>query len=131
MSSDSIGDMLARIMNATKVKHERVDVPRSKIKEQIAKILQNEGFVKSYKCIEDRKQGIIRIYLKFGPRNEMVINGIKRISKPGLRKYVEKERIPEVLGGLGIAILSTSRGIITDKDARTLGIGGEIICYVW
>jgi small subunit ribosomal protein S8 len=131
MSSDSIGDMLSRIMNATKVRHERVDVPRSKIKEQIAKILQNEGFIKSYKCIEDRKQGIIRIYLKFGPRNEMIINGIRRISKPGLRKYAEKEKIPQVLGGIGIVILSTSRGIMTDKEARALGIGGEILCYVW
>ena len=131
MSSDPIGDMLTKIMNATRVRHEKVDVPRSRIKEQIARILQNEGFIKSYKCIEDRKQGIIRIYLKSGPRNDSVINGIKRMSKPGLRKYVEKEKIPEILGGLGVAILSTSRGVITDKEARALGVGGELLCHVW
>jgi len=131
MSSDPIGDMLTKIMNAILVRHEKVDIPRSKIKEQIAKILQDEGFIKNYKCIEDRKQGIIRIYLKFGPHNETVINGIKRISKPGLRIYVEKEKIPEVLAGLGVVILSTSRGVITDKEARASGIGGEVLCYVW
>lgn len=131
MSSDSIGDMLTKIMNATKVRHERVDIPRSKIKEQIVKILQSEGFIKSYKCIEDRKQGIIRVYLKFGPRNEMLIKGIKRISKPGLRKYVEKEKIPKILGGLGTVVLSTSKGVITGEEARATGIGGEVLCYVW
>ena len=131
MSSDSIGDMLAKIMNANKVRHEKVDIPRSKIKEQVVRILRDEGFIKSYKCIEDRKQGIIRVYLKFGPRNEMVINGIKRISKPGLRKYVEKGEIPKVLGGTGIVILSTSKGIITDRESRALGVGGEVLCYVW
>ena len=131
MSSDPIGDMLTKIMNAILARHEKVDIPRSKIKEQIAKILQDEGFIKNYKCIEDRKQGIIRIYLKFGPQNETVINGIKRISKPGLRIYVEKEKIPEVLAGLGVVILSTSRGVITDKEARASGIGGEVLCYVW
>jgi len=123
--------MLAKIMNAIKAKHERVDIPRSKIKEQIARILQNEGFIKNYKCIEDRKQGIIRIYLKFGPRNETVINGIRRMSKPGLKKYVEKGKIPTILGGSGIVLLSTSKGVLTDREARTLGVGGEFLCYVW
>lgn len=131
MSSDSIGDMLAKIMNATKSKHERVDIPGSKIKERIAKILQDENFIKSYKYIEDRKQGIIRIYLKSELHGEFGIRGIKRISKPGLRKYVGKDKIPEVFGGFGIAILSTPAGVITDKEARTLGVGGEVICYVW
>lgn len=131
MSSDSIADMLSKIINASRVKSEKVDIPGSKTKEKIARILQNEGFIKSYKFIEDRKQGIIRIYLKYGPHNEMVINGVKRVSKPGLRKYVKREDIPEVLGGLGIAILSTSKGIMTDKEAKSLGIGGEVLCYIW
>jgi len=123
--------MLSKIINASRVKSEKVDIPGSKTKEKIARILQNEGFIKSYKFIEDRKQGIIRIYLKYGPHNEMVINGVKRVSKPGLRKYVKREDIPEVLGGLGIAILSTSKGIMTDKEAKSLGIGGEVLCYIW
>jgi len=131
VSSDSIADMLSKIINASRVKSEKVDIPGSKTKEKIARILQNEGFIKSYKFIEDRKQGIIRIYLKYGPHNEMVINGVKRVSKPGLRKYVKREDIPEVLGGLGIAILSTSKGIMTDKEAKSLGIGGEVLCYIW
>ena len=131
MSSDPIADMLVKISNASKVRNERVDIPASKIKESIAKILQNEGFVKSYKTIEDRKQGILRIYLKYGPRNETVINGVRRISRPGLRRYIGNSKIPKVSGGLGIAILSTSKGVLSDKDAKAQSLGGEVICYVW
>jgi len=131
VSSDPIADMLVKISNASKVRNERVDIPASKIKEGIAKILQAEGFVKSYKTIEDRKQGILRIYLKYGPRNEAVINGVRRISRPGLRRYIGNSEIPRVSGGLGIAILSTSKGILSDKDDKAQSLGGEVICYVW
>ena len=131
MSSDPISDMLTKIVNASRVRSERVDIPRSKIKEDIAKVLQNEGFIKSYKFIEDRKQGILRLYLKYGPNNETVINGVKRLSKPSLRSYAGNKNIPEIFGGLGVVILSTSKGILTDKEARNLRIGGEILCCVW
>ncbi|HEY8363216.1 MAG TPA: 30S ribosomal protein S8 [Tissierellaceae bacterium] len=131
MMTDPIADMLTRIRNGNNAKHESVDVPASKIKKQIAQILLDEGFIKGYDVIDDGKQGIIRIELKYGPNKEKVLTGIKRISKPGLRVYVKSDEIPRVLGGLGIAILSTSQGIMTDKTARKLGIGGEVICYVW
>ena len=108
-----------------------VDIPASNIKKQLAQILLTEGFVKGYDVIDDGKQGIIRVDLKYGAHNEKVISGIKRISKPGLRVYVKSDEVPRVLGGLGIAVLSTSRGIMTDKNARKEGIGGEVICYVW
>ena len=129
--SDPIADMLTRIRNANTVRHETVEVPASKIKRQIAEILKNEGFIRDCEYIEDNKQGIIRIFLKYGPNNERVITGLKRISKPGLRVYTKASEIPRVLGGLGIAILSTSKGIMTDKQARQLNTGGEVICYVW
>ena len=131
MMTDPIADMLTRIRNGNNARHDSVDIPASNIKKQLAQILLTEGFVKGYDVIDDGKQGIIRIELKFGKNNEKVISGIKRISKPGLRVYVKNDEIPRVLGGLGIAILSTSKGIKTDKDARSEGGGGEVICYIW
>lgn len=129
--TDPIADMLTRIRNANTVKHETVDIPASNMKKAIAEIFLQEGFIKGYDVIEDGKQGIIRVQLKYGKNKEKVISGIKKISKPGLRVYAKRDEIPKVLGGLGIAILSTSNGIITDKQARKLGSGGEVICYVW
>jgi len=129
--TDPIADMLTRIRNGNNAKHESVDIPASNIKKQLAQILLDEGFIKGYDVIDDGKQGIIRIDFKYGPNNEKVLSGIKRISKPGLRVYVKADEVPRVLGGLGIAILSTSKGIMTDKVARKEGIGGEVICYVW
>ncbi|NLM25751.1 MAG: 30S ribosomal protein S8 [Firmicutes bacterium] len=129
--TDPVADMLTRIRNASSVRHESVDVPGSKLKVELARILKEEGFIRDYKFIEDGKQGTLRIYLKYGPHKERVISGIKRISKPGLRVYAKKEEIPRVLGGLGIAILSTSQGVMSDKAARQNNIGGEVICYVW
>lgn len=129
--TDPIADMLTRIRNASAVKHETVDVPASNIKREIANILLEEGFVKGFDVIEDGKQGIIRIQLKYGKNKEKVITGIKRISKPGLRVYAKRDEIPRVLGGLGISIISTSKGIITDKVARKEGVGGEVVAYIW
>ena len=129
--TDPIADMLTRIRNGNNARHDSVDIPASNIKKELAQILLDEGFIKGFDIIEDKKQGIIRIELKYGQHNEKVISGIKRISKPGLRVYVKSNEVPRVLGGLGIAILSTSKGIKTDKDAREEGIGGEVVCYVW
>lgn len=131
MMTDPIADMLTRIRNGNNAKHDSVDIPASNVKKQLAQILLDEGFVKGYDVIEDGKQGIIRIDLKYGTQNQKVISGIKRISKPGLRVYVKADEVPRVLGGLGIAVLSTSKGIMTDKVARKEGTGGEVICYVW
>lgn len=129
--TDPIADFLTRIRNANMVMHEKVEIPASKTKIALAEILKNEGFIKDYEQVEDGKQGIIRVYLKYGSNREKVISGLKRISKPGLKVYCKKDEIPKVLGGLGIAIISTSKGIVTDKEARKLGLGGEVICYVW
>ncbi|MBP3624437.1 MAG: 30S ribosomal protein S8 [Peptococcaceae bacterium] len=129
--TDPIADFLTRIRNANMVMHEKVEIPASKTKIALAEILKNEGFIKDYEQIEDGKQGVIRVYLKYGPNREKVISGLKCISKPGLKVYCKKDEIPKVLGGLGIAIISTSKGIMTDKEARKLGLGGEVICYVW
>ncbi|MGO1369123.1 MAG: 30S ribosomal protein S8 [Senegalia sp. (in: firmicutes)] len=129
--TDPIADMLTRIRNANRQKHDTVDIPASNIKKSLAEILLNEGFVKGYDVIEDDKQGIIRVQLKYSRDNEKVITGLKRISKPGLRVYAKKDEIPRVLGGLGIAVLSTSKGILTDKEAKKNDVGGEVICYVW
>lgn len=129
--TDPIADFLTRIRNANTAYKETVEIPASRMKRAIAEILKEEGFIKDFEYIEDGKQGVIRIYLKYGPNREKVITGLKRISKPGLRVYVGKEEIPKVLGGLGIAIISTSKGIMTDKKARKEGVGGEVICYVW
>jgi small subunit ribosomal protein S8 len=129
--TDPIADMLTRIRNANTVRHETVVMPASKIKKEIAEILKREGFIRDAEYVEDNKQGIIRLFLKYGSNNERVITGLKRISKPGLRVYAKSQEIPRVLGGLGIAILSTSNGVMTDKDARKSQVGGEVICYVW
>ncbi len=128
---DPIADMLTRIRNANTVKHEVVDIPSSNIKKAIAQILLDEGYIKSFDIIDDGKQGVIRVTLKYSGNKQKVITGLKRISKPGLRVYARKEQIPKVLGGLGIAIISTSTGILTDKKARLQGVGGEVLCYVW
>ena len=129
--TDPIADMLTRIRNANVVKHETVDVPASNMKKEIARILLEEGFVRGYDVIEDGKQGIIRIQLKYGQSGERVISGLKRISKPGMRVYAANHEIPKVLNGLGISVISTSKGILTDKQARKENVGGEVICYVW
>ena len=129
--TDPIADMLTRLRNANSVFHETVDVPGSKIKTAIAEVLKEEGFIKDYSFNEDNKQGVITISLKYGPNREKVISGIKRISKPGLRQYAKHAELPRVLGGLGIAIISTSQGIMSDKQARKAGLGGEVIAYVW
>lgn len=129
--TDPIADFLTRIRNANMVYQEEVEVPASKMKRAIAEIMKNEGYIKNYEYIEDGKQGILRIYLKYGPNKEKVITGIKRISRPGLRIYARKGEIPKVLGGLGVAIISTSKGVLTDKQARREGVGGEVICYIW
>ena len=129
--SDVIADMLTRIRNAGDAKHETVDVPASNMKKSIADILLKEGYIKSYQIIEDGRQGIIRITLKYGKGKTKTIQGLRRVSKPGLRIYSNCEDMPKVLGGLGIAIISTSKGLVTDKQARELGIGGEVIAFVW
>ncbi|ABR30828.1 30S ribosomal protein S8 [Thermosipho melanesiensis] len=134
MWSDPIADMLTRIRNANVVFKDQVDIPASNLKKEIAEILKREGFIKDYTYIEDGKQGIIRIQMKYkGTRRnrERVIHGIVRISKPGRRIYVDKEHLPKVKNGLGIAILTTSKGVITDKQAREIGVGGEVIAYIW
>ena len=129
--TDPIADMLTRVRNANAVKHKSVDIPSSNLKKEIATIMLDEGFIKSYDIIEDGKQGIMRIQLKYGKNKEKVLTGIKKISKPGLRVYVRKTEIPRVLGGLGIAVISTSKGLLTDKAARKEGVGGEVIAYIW
>ena len=131
MMTDPIADMLTRIRNAVNAKHKVVEVPASNIKKSIAQILLDEGFIDGFNVTDDGKQGIITIDLKYGPNEEKVISGIKRISKPGLRVYARANEVPKVLGGLGIAIVSTSKGLVTDKVARKEGIGGEVLCYVW
>jgi len=129
--TDPIADMLTRIRNANNVYHQSVVVPASSVKKMLAQILKEEGYINDYEYTEDGKQGFITITLKYGPNKEKVITDLKRISKPGLRVYVQKDEVPKVLGGLGTAIISTSKGIVTDKTARQLGLGGEVICYVW
>jgi len=129
--TDSIADMLTRIRNASSAKHKSVDIPASNMKRSIAQILLDEGYVKAVEFIEDGKQGIIRITLKYEANKQPVISGLKRISKPGLRVYASKDELPRVLGGLGTAIISTSKGIMTDKKARAEGVGGEVLAFVW
>lgn len=129
--TDPIADMLTRIRNANMVRHEKLEVPASNLKKEIAEILKREGFIRDVEYIDDNKQGIIRIFLKYGKNNERVITGLKRISKPGLRVYAKTDEIPKVLNGLGIALVSTSQGVLTDKEARAKKVGGEIIAYVW
>lgn len=129
--TDPIADMLTRLRNANNVYHETVEIPGSKIKTAIAEVLKEEGFIKDYTFNEDGKQGILTVSLKYGANREKVISGIKRISKPGLRQYAKHNELPRVLGGLGIAIISTSKGIMSDKQARKAGLGGEVVAYVW
>lgn len=129
--TDPIADFLTRIRNTNMVRHESLEVPASKIKRDIAEILKNEGFIKNIEYVDDDKQGIIRVFLKYGKNKERVITGLKRISKPGLRSYVKADDVPKVLNGLGIAIISTSEGVITDKEARAKKVGGEVLAYIW
>ena len=129
--TDPIADMLTRIRNASRAKHKIVDIPASNIKKSIADILFKEGYIKAYEEISNETQGMIRITLKYDEKGNKVISGLKRISKPGLRVYAAKEELPKVLNGLGIALISTSKGIMTDKQARELGVGGEVLAYIW
>lgn len=129
--TDPIADMLTRIRNSNLAKQDKVDIPASNFKAGIAKVLKNEGYIKNSKIIKDRKQGLLRVYLKYGPKSERIIEGIRRVSKPGRRVYCGFEEIPKVRGGLGIMILSTSKGIMTDREARKKKMGGELICSIW
>ncbi len=129
--SDPIADFLTRIRNANMAQHESVEAPASKMKKDIDEILKNEGFIRDVEYVDDNKQGIIRVFLKYGNDGQRVISGLKRISKPGLRTYVKADAVPKVLNGLGIAIISTSEGVVTDKVARAKKIGGEVIAYIW
>ncbi|WDF82250.1 30S ribosomal protein S8 [Lacticaseibacillus pabuli] len=129
--TDPIADYLTRIRNANMVRHESLVIPASKMKISLSEILKSEGFIRDYEVIEDDKQGEIRVFLKYGKNNERVISGLKRISKPGLRTYVKADAVPKVLNGLGIAIISTSTGVMTDKEARAKNVGGEVLAYVW
>ncbi len=130
-TTDPIADMLTRIRNANSAKHKTVDIPASNMKLGIAEILFKEGYIKSFEEIKDENQGMIRITLKYDEKGNRIIDGLKRISKPGLRVYAAKEELPKVLNGLGIAIVSTSKGLKTDKEARELGVGGEVLAYIW
>jgi small subunit ribosomal protein S8 len=129
--TDPIADFLTRIRNGNTAMKTTVEIPASKVKKALAEILKEEGFIKNWEYVEDSLQGVIRVYMKYGENREHVISGLKRISKPGLRVHVGKDDVPQVLNGLGIAILTTSNGVMTDKQARKAGVGGEIICYVW
>ena len=129
--TDPIADYLTRIRNANMAKHDSVEIPASNIKKSISEILKREGFIRDYEVADDNKQGVIKVFLKYGSNGERVISGLKRISKPGLRNYVGAEDLPKVLNGLGIAIVSTSAGVITDKEARQKNVGGEVIAYIW
>jgi len=129
--TDPIADALTRLRNANAAGHEKVDVPSSGLKVEIMRVLKDEGFVSDYKVIDDQRQGILRVYLRYGPGNERVLRGIVRTSKPGLRVYAGARKLPRVLSGMGIAILSTSQGVMTDREARRQGVGGEVLCHVW
>jgi small subunit ribosomal protein S8 len=131
MRSDPIADFLTRIRNASRAEHEKVDIPSSKLKLRMAEILKDEGFIKNFRVIEDNKQGTLRVYLKYGSGTEKIISGIVRVSRPGRRVYVTKDRIPSILGGMGVAILSTSAGVMTDRQVRKQHLGGEVLAYVW
>ncbi|HXW69220.1 MAG TPA: 30S ribosomal protein S8 [Dissulfurispiraceae bacterium] len=131
MLTDPIADMLTRMRNTLLIRTEKVDIPASRMKVELAKILKEEGFIKSYKIIKDKKQGMLRVTLKYTTDNSPVISGLKRISKPGRRVYAGKDEVPKVMDGVGIAILTTSRGVLSDKSCRREGVGGEVLCYVW
>lgn len=129
--TDPVADMLTRIRNANMARHEKLELPASKMKKEIADILKREGYVRDYEFVEDDKQGVLRIFLKYGAERDQVITGMKRISKPGLRVYAKAQEVPRVLNGLGIAIVSTSSGVLSDKEARSQAVGGEVLAYVW
>lgn len=129
--TDPLADMLTRIRNANMAKHGKVDIPASKLKISVAKILKDQGYVKNYKLIKDRRHGILRVYLKYDQGNDGVITGLRRLSKPGRRLYVTTKEIPSILNGLGISILSTSKGVLSDREARELSVGGELLCSIW
>jgi len=131
MVTDPVADLLTRIRNGSLAEHEKVDIPSSKLKVRLAEILKEEGFIKNFRLIEDKRQGVLRVYLKYGPGQERVISGLRRVSKPGKRMYVGADRIPSVLGGMGVAILSTPQGVLTDRESRKAKVGGEVLCYVW
>jgi small subunit ribosomal protein S8 len=131
MYSDPIADFLTRIRNASRAEHEKVDIPSSRLKLRMAEILKDEGFIKNFRVIEDNKQGTLRVYLKYGAGSEKIISGIVRVSRPGRRVYVTKDKIPTILGGMGVAILSTSSGVMTDRQVRKQHLGGEVLAYVW
>ena len=131
MMTDPIADLLTRIRNASGAEHDKVDIPASKPKVRVTEILKAEGFIKNFRLIEEPKPGTVRVYLKYGAGNEKVISGLVRVSRPGRRVYVGKDKIPSILGGMGVAILSTSRGVMTDREVRKLGLGGEVLAYVW
>src|SRR2546428_1499617 len=129
--SDPIADLLTRVRNASRAEHEKVDIPSSKLKVRLAELLKDEGFVKNFRVLEDKKQGVLRVYLKYGAGNERMISGLVRVSTPGRRVYVGHDEIPSILGGMGVALLSTSRGVFTDREARKQKVGGEVLAYVW
>ena len=131
MKSDPIADMLTRIRNASRAEHEKCDIPSSKIKVRLAEILKDEGFIKNFRVLDDQKQGTLRVYLKYGAGNEKMISGLVRVSTPGRRVYVTHDKVPSILAGMGIAIVSTSKGVLTDKDVRRAKLGGEVLAYVW
>jgi len=131
MRSDPIADLLTRIRNASRAEHEKVDIPASKLKVRIAEILKDEGFIKNFRVLEDDKQGTLRVYLKYGLGNEKMISGLVRVSTPGRRVYVTHDKIPSILAGMGVALVSTSRGVVTGRDARKQKVGGEVLAYVW
>lgn len=131
MRSDPVADLLTRIRNASRAEHEKVDIPASKLKVRVAEILKDEGFIKNFRVLDDTKQGTLRVYLKYGPGNEKVISGLVRVSTPGRRVYVTHDKIPTILGGMGVTLVSTSRGVLTDRDARKEHVGGEVLAYVW
>jgi small subunit ribosomal protein S8 len=131
MRSDPIADLLTRIRNGSRAEHEKVDIPSSKLKVRVAEILKDEGFIKNFRVLDDTKQGMLRVYLKYGPGNEKVISGLVRVSTPGRRIYVTHDKIPSILGGMGVTLVSTSRGVLTDRDARKERVGGEVLAYVW
>jgi small subunit ribosomal protein S8 len=131
MMTDPIADLLTRIRNASRAEHEKVDIPASRLKVRITEILKTEGFIKNFRLMEEKKPGTLRVYLQYGAGNERVISGLVRVSRPGRRIYVGKDKSPSILGGMGVAILSTSRGVMTDREVRKQGLGGEVLAYVW
>jgi small subunit ribosomal protein S8 len=131
MTSDPIADLLTRIRNASRAEHEKVDIPASKLKLRVTEVLKEEGFIKNFRLIDDSKQGVLRVYLKYGAGGEKIISGLVRVSRPGRRVYVGKDKVPHILGGMGVAIVSTSRGVMTDRETRKRQLGGEVLAYVW